>query len=201
MDERLEPLLIDTEYEERQQLTFERAVQDLVHNIHKDVQDIAQRAIVYRSDLFYDMFPIQTTGSRKRRVDPIDTWCIPFSHPINRLMNNILQKVPIEHLDVKMFSDSIVFWADDDMQDTVDYIIEQCKRYNLDIYNQTNTNTNTNTTSLQPKKSNGIEIVEDFTSTPPSPIEMFTPPPPPPKTVNTNGYTTITIDTNNKKYS
>lgn len=140
MDAMLDPLLTNSEndddndddLENRLVLVFEQDVQELVHTIYKECQNIAKRSILNRSDLFYDMFPVETMAKPRKGIPSQNIWCIPSNHPINMLMN-VLRKDPLERIQIKNIRTVFVFWDNTVIQDVMDYIIKECKKWNLDI--------------------------------------------------------------------
>jgi len=127
IEQQLEPLLSTDEDE------YEYNEQQIIEIIHKESSDIAVRKAIYRTDLFYDMFPTFTSLTRER------LWCMNDNHPIAYILQNINNDDRYGNnicLSSKRLESIIIFWPHEQLQDAIDYIFHKCKEYNLPVQDQ-----------------------------------------------------------------
>jgi len=100
----------------------EEHIHDLVRRIHSDASQYAYRTDgLYRTDLFYDMFPLSNNG--------VTYWWIPTNHPIAMLLYTYTEYKLIQNID--KYTGSVTVWHDDAVFDIINYIVDTCKHLGL----------------------------------------------------------------------
>ena len=141
MEERLHPLLssqlspsfgggeAERKKREEDDRFFER---DLIALIHDNAKRISRHDEIYRTDLFFDMFPSFTEDENE------SVWCMPIDHPIHIILDDYLRREFYAIIHMDYIQVAICIWLASDVQDAADYVIQKCTENGLGVISTNN---------------------------------------------------------------